>query len=98
LGFLWGWVGGGWVAARRLRSIAVGSWIFMITKIVLGYVFRGAGGGEVSGGGTLYMKWGAGHLESTRVLKARAVRETHTHFYFTHLSPLTQLFSLLKIP
>jgi hypothetical protein len=21
--------------------------------------FRGAGGGEVSGGGTLYMKWGA---------------------------------------
>jgi hypothetical protein len=22
-------------------------------------VFRGAGGGEVSGGGTLYMKWGA---------------------------------------
>jgi hypothetical protein len=24
-----------------------------------GYTFRGAGGGEVSGGGTLYMKWGA---------------------------------------
>jgi hypothetical protein len=22
-------------------------------------MFRGAGGGEVSGGGTLYMKWGA---------------------------------------
>jgi hypothetical protein len=22
-------------------------------------LFRGAGGGEVSGGGTLYMKWGA---------------------------------------
>jgi hypothetical protein len=29
---------------------------------LLGFVvfaFRGAGGGEVSGGGTLYMKWGA---------------------------------------
>jgi hypothetical protein len=39
------------------------------------------------------MKWGAGHLESTRVLKARAVRETHTHLYFySH----TQSFFLSK--
>jgi hypothetical protein len=27
--------------------------------LVLVGSFRGAGGGEVSGGGTLYMKWGA---------------------------------------
>jgi hypothetical protein len=30
------------------------------------------------------MKWGAGLLESSRVLKARADRETHTHFISTH--------------
>jgi hypothetical protein len=53
-------------------------------------LFRGAGGGEVSGGGTLYMKWGAGRNSATRVLKARADRETHTHFLFTHSLLRTQ--------
>jgi hypothetical protein len=30
------------------------------------------------------MKWGAGRSSTSRVLKARADRETHTHFIFTH--------------
>jgi hypothetical protein len=55
------------------RSIVVYHIIFV------GFVVQGCGGGEVSGGGTLYMKWGAGRNSATRVLKARADRETHTH-------------------
>jgi hypothetical protein len=55
-----------------------------------------AGGGEVSGGGTLYMKWGAGHLGSTRVLKARADRVTAHNFLFS-LFFITHLFSPLTL-
>jgi hypothetical protein len=36
----------------------LGSFILQ-TSFALFLWFRGAGGGEVSGGGTLYMKWGA---------------------------------------
>jgi hypothetical protein len=50
---------------------------------VFGLLFRGAGGGDVSGGGTLYMKGGAGRNSTSRVLKARADRETHTHLSFS---------------
>jgi hypothetical protein len=46
------------------------------------------GGGEVSGGGTLYMKWGAGLFGLRRECEARAgVKHTPT-FNFTHLSHL----------
>ena len=48
------------------------------------------GGGEVSGGGTLYMKWRAGRFGLRRECSARADRETHTHINLTHSSPLTQ--------
>jgi hypothetical protein len=52
------------------------------------FAFRGAGGGEVSGGGTLYMKWGAGLFGLRRECEARAgVKHTHT-LIFTHHSLL----------
>jgi hypothetical protein len=48
--------------------------------------FRGAGGGEVSGGGTLYMKWGAGSLRYREcVMRERVVKLTHTLISHTSL-------------
>jgi hypothetical protein len=48
------------------------------------------GGGEVSGGGTLYMKWGASNFLPVVASAKSASRqiETHTHLYFSHLSHL----------
>jgi hypothetical protein len=50
-------MGGGvlWVPAPLLRMAAS----LLSNFYELPASFRGAGGGEVSGGGTLYMKWGA---------------------------------------
>jgi hypothetical protein len=49
---------------------------------------QNSGGGEVSGGGTLYMKWGAGRSSTSRVLKARAGEKlTHTYIFTHILSP-----------
>jgi hypothetical protein len=72
--------------------------VFVLSSAVLLFGGQPRGGGEVSGWGTLYMKWGAGRSSTSRVLKARA-GEKLTHTYIsTHISPLTQLFYLLKIP
>jgi hypothetical protein len=43
-------------------------------------VFRGAGGGEVSGGGTLYMKWGADNSCHKRGLRGEIL--FYKIFYF----------------
>jgi hypothetical protein len=47
--------------------------------------FRGAGGGEVSGGGTLYMKWGADNkLSQARFMgreKIKYFKEKYKIFY-----------------
>jgi hypothetical protein len=60
--FLWG--GGGWVGSRPAIEEQCSSGVLSITlaNISARDQFRGAGGGEVSGGGTLYMKWGAGRF------------------------------------
>jgi hypothetical protein len=46
-----------------LRSIAVSGGCLVSITVELVVVLKSlTGGGEVSGGGTLYMKWGAGLL------------------------------------
>jgi hypothetical protein len=81
--------GGGWVGSRPALEEQCSGSCSLILQLTICWCcpFRGAGGGEVSGWGTLYMKWGAGRSSTSRVLKARADRETHTHLYFITLSP-----------
>ena len=61
MGFLWG--GGGWVGSRTAIELLENSG-HCIVRHSYEFVCRvnQAGGGEVSGGGTLYMKWGAGRF------------------------------------
>jgi hypothetical protein len=48
-------------------------------------IFTMWGVGEVSGGGTLYMKWGAGFLRNREcVMRERAVKLTHTLIFSSH--------------
>jgi hypothetical protein len=80
-------VGGGWVAARRLRSYAV---IVEIVEVLLYSVLHvvlyaeelDGGGGSVRRRNTLH-EVGGRSLNETRVLKARAGSETHTHLIFS---------------
>jgi hypothetical protein len=88
---------------RRGSTSAVGrgeqikykiEWEFVLELLfyfVFGLLFRGAGGGEVSGGGTLYMKWRAGRNSASRArMREQVVKHTPT-FNFTHLTPLNFL-------
>jgi hypothetical protein len=56
----------------------LGACVFFFFKFC-GCSFNHSGGGEVSGGGTLYMKWGAGLFGLRRECEARAgVKHTLT--------------------
>jgi hypothetical protein len=66
-------------------------WEFVLEfpfHLVFGLLFRGAGGGEVSGGGTLYMKWRAGRNSASRTQQREQVVKHTPTFNFTHLTPL----------
>ena len=43
---------------KVMAEVLGGLWFIYLDCLCVS-LFRGAGGGEVSGGGTLYMKWGA---------------------------------------
>jgi hypothetical protein len=91
-------VGGGWVAARRLRSYAVPVEIvevllYSVLHVVLYAEELDGGGGSVRRRNTLH-EVGGRVPEVPRVRNARAGSETHTHFnIFTHTSPSHKIIS-----
>jgi hypothetical protein len=56
-----------------------GGYVASLSLFCLLFDFRSAGGGEVSGGGTLYMKWGADNKLSQARFTGRE------NFYFIEI-------------
>jgi hypothetical protein len=64
-----------------------GRFCFLKNLPLFGVLIQGAGGGEVSGGGTLYMKWRAGRNSASRTQQREQVVKHTLTLIFSHTPP-----------